>query len=173
MKNANTPNFLKTLKTPFLILMVGPPLVGKTTAIRKWTSAFDGEVTVISRDAIVMEHADTDVYSEAFDTVNQGAVNKELKQSMVTANDNKENVIIDMTNLSSKKRKETLGRFDDDYTKVAVVFEIMDRKEFSARNEKRKLEEKKFLKEMVISNMINSYKPIAYDEGFDKTFSYE
>jgi hypothetical protein len=25
---------------------------------------------------------------------------------------------------------------------------------------------------MVISNMINSYKPIAYDEGFDKTFSY-
>ena len=152
--------------------MIGPPLVGKTTAIRKWANTYDGKVTIISRDAIVLEQAGTDDYSAAFHSVNQNNVNKELKQSMLDANDNRENVIIDMTNLSSKKRKETLGRFDDEYTKVAVVFEIMDRKEFSTRNEKRKLEEKKFLKEMVISNMINSYKPIAYDEGFDKTFEY-
>ena len=33
---------------------------------------------------------------------------------------NMENVIVDMTNLTSKRRKHTLSHFGDDYTKIAV-----------------------------------------------------
>jgi hypothetical protein len=76
-----------------------------------------------------------------------------------------------MTNLTAKRRTYNLSFFDDDYYKVAVIFPILEWKEFQARNEKRKVEENKFIPEFVIKNMINSYKSIKDEEGFDKVIS--
>jgi len=170
---ANIPYFLKTIKPPFVIIMVGPPLVGKSTAIRKWLYTYDGDVNVISRDAILLEQYGSNDYSAAFKSVNQKEVDRILISRIEEANSNKENVIIDMTNLTPKRRGYNLSFFDDDYTRVAVIFDILDFKELSARNEKRKLEENKFIPENVISNMCNSYTPIKDSEGFHKVISYD
>lgn len=167
----NNKFLLKSLKEPFVLITVGPPLVGKSTAIKTWLENFKGEVEVISRDAIVLEKHGSDNYSEAFKSVNQKEVDKILISRIEEANANKKNVIIDMTNLSPKRRTYNLSFFDDDYYKVAVVFEILDWKEFTARNEKRKNEENKFIPEFVIKNMINSYSSITDKEGFDKVIS--
>jgi len=169
---ANIPFFLKTLKPPFVIIMVGPPLVGKSTAIINWLSNYDGQIEVISRDTILLKQHNSNNYSEAFNTVNQKEVDRILLASLEEANENRKNVIVDMTHMNPKRRKFNLSFFDDDYTRVAVVFDILDRKELFERNAKRKLEENKFIPENVITQMCNSYVPIKDSEGFDKVITY-
>jgi predicted kinase len=162
---------LNMLKQPFVIIMVGPPLVGKSTAIREWTKNFKGEVTVISRDAILLEEHGSDDYAGAFKNVNQKKVNRILKESIATANDNKENVIIDMTHMSSGRRTDNLDYFDKDYYKIAVVFDIPSMEELLKRNEKRSKEENKYIPKNVIESMCESYVPVKASEGFNKIIS--
>ena len=162
---------INTLKSPFVILLVGPPLVGKSTAIKSWLENYNGEVTIISRDAIVLEQYGSDDYSAAFNSVNQKQVDKILVSRLEDANMNKDNVIIDMTNLTTKRRSYNLSFFDDDYYKIAVIFPFLEWNEFVSRNEKRKIEENKFIPEYVIKNMMGSFSPIKDSEDFDKVIS--
>ena len=157
------------LKDPYILILIGPPLSGKSTWINKNFS--DKEVTVISRDQLVLDVYGEDDYNAAFKNVDQKKVNRLLEQSFVDANDNRENVIVDMTNMTSKRRRTTLDNFDDDYTKIAVIFPILDWDDFMKRNKKRELEENKTIPEHVLKNMISSYQPISKDEGFDKVVS--
>ena len=76
-----------------------------------------------------------------------------------------------MTNLTSKRRRTTLNHFDVNYTKIAVVFPIIDWDEFMRRNKKRELEENKVIPEHVIKKMLSFYQPIKSDEGFDHIVS--
>ena len=160
---------IKHIKEPFVMLLIGPPLVGKTTWFNKTFQ--DKSATLISRDAIVMEVAGTDNYNHAFNTVDQKEVNRQLDHRIETAIKNKQNVVVDMTNLTSKRRKSTLSHFTDDYTKIAVIFPMLSEEEFKSRNKKRELEENKTIPENVIKNMIASYQPISQSEGFNKVVS--
>jgi len=157
------------LQEPYVLLLVGPPLSGKTTWINKNFS--EKEVTIISRDQLVLDVYDGDNYDDAFKNVNQKRVNQLLEESIEEAAENKDNVIVDMTNLTSKRRKTTLRHFDDDYTKIAVIFPLLEWDEFVIRNNRRKAEENKTIPEHVIKNMIASYQAIRDDEGFDKVIS--
>ena len=58
---------LKHLKEPFVIILIGPPLSGKSTWIRNNFPTTD----VISRDEIVMEVYGSRNYDDAFKNVNQ------------------------------------------------------------------------------------------------------
>jgi len=160
---------IKKLQEPYVLLLVGPPLSGKTTWINKNFS--EKEVTIISRDQLVLDVYDGDNYDDAFKNVNQKRVNQLLEESIEEAAENKDNVIVDMTNLTSKRRKTTLRYFDDDYTKIAVIFPLLEWDEFIIRNNRRKIEENKTIPEHVIKNMIASYQAIRDDEGFDKVIS--
>lgn len=162
---------IKHIKEPFVILLVGPPLVGKTTWFKK--NFKDNPVILISRDQIVMEIAGTDDYNYAFNTVDQKQVDRQLEYKIKQAVKNKQNVVIDMTNLTSKRRKSTLSYFTDDYNKIAVIFPMLSEQEFRERNKKRELEENKTIPEGVIRNMIASYQPISKDEGFDRVISFK
>lgn len=157
------------LQEPYVLLLVGPPLSGKTTWINK--NFADVEVTIISRDQLVLDVYDGDDYDEAFKNVNQKKVSQLLEESIQEAAENKENVIVDMTNLTSKRRKTTLRHFDGDYTKIAVIFPLLEWDEFVSRNNRRKTEENKTIPEHVIKNMIASYQAIRDEEGFDKVIS--
>jgi predicted kinase len=159
---------LKKLKEPYVILLIGPPLSGKTTFIRNTFK--DESFELISRDQIVMDVYGSDDYNEAFNRVDQKEVDKVLVNTMISVSKSKKNAIIDMTNLSSKRRRYNLSFFDD-YYKMAVIFPILDESEYERRNSKRTLEERKTIPMHVIKNMISSYQPIKHDEGFDRVIS--
>jgi predicted kinase len=160
---------IKHLKEPFVLVLIGPPLSGKTTFIRKNFS--ESEVKIISRDQIVLDVYGTDNYDEAFKNVNQKVVDTELQRQLSEYSLKGENVIIDMTNMTSKRRSHNLSYFGNDYAKVAVIFPILEWDEYRKRNTKRQQEEMKFIPENVIRNMISSYQPINPSEGFDKVIT--
>jgi len=158
---------IKNIKEPFVIVLIGPPLSGKTTWIR---NNFP-DVKIISRDEILMEVYGSDNYDEAFKNVDQKKVDRVLHDRLVSANENHENVIIDMTHMASKRRRHNLEYFSDDYYKLAVIFPILSDSEYEKRNQKRSEEENKYIPIGVIKRMISSYQPIQSDEGFNKVIS--
>ena len=158
---------LKHLKEPFVIILIGPPLSGKTTWIRENFPTTE----VISRDEIVMEVYGSRNYTEAFKNVDQKEVDKVLTQRFLDANLAKKNVIVDMTHMASKRRKQNLNYFTNDYYKLAVIFPILSEEEYVKRNQKRIEEENKDLPMGIVKSMISSYQPITSDEGFNKVIS--
>lgn len=160
---------LKNLKDPFVIILIGPPLSGKTTWIRN--NFADRNVELISRDQIVLDVYGSDNYDDAFSNVNQKEVDRVLHSKMVDANKNRKNVIVDMTHMGSKRRMQNLSYFDDDYFKLAVIFPILSDDEYTRRNDKRSGEENKTLPMHIIKRMISQYQPIRKEEGFNKVIS--
>jgi len=158
---------IKNLKEPFVIILIGPPLSGKTTWIRENFPTTE----VISRDETVMEVYGSRNYTEAFNNVDQKEVDKVLTQKFLDANMAKKNVIVDMTHMASKRRKQNLNYFTNDYYKLAVIFPILSEEEYVRRNQKRIEEENKDLPMGVVKSMISSYQPITSDEGFNKVIS--
>lgn len=158
---------LKNLKEPFVIILVGPPLSGKST----WIRTNFPDTTVISRDEILMEVYGSRDYDKAFANVDQKEVDRVLHQRLVDANKNKDNVIIDMTHMTSKRRKHNLDYFDNDYYKLCVIFPLLSDEEYERRNQKRMKEENKNLPMHIVKRMISQYQPIRQDEGFNKVIS--
>jgi predicted kinase len=160
---------IKHLKEPWVLTLIGPPLSGKDTWIR---NNFDmNEVVMVSRDQILLDVYGSDNYDEAFKNVNQKEVDRVLISTIQKASKENKNVIINMTNMTRKRRIYNLDFFGDEYYKVAVIFPILDEKEYERRNLKRKSEENKFIPLHVLKNMISSYQSISKDEGFDKIVS--
>ncbi len=155
------------LKEPFVIILVGPPLSGKTTWIRQNFP----DTEVISRDETVMEVYGSRNYTEAFANVDQKEVDRVLQQKFINANLQKKSVIVDMTHMASKRRKQNLDYFSSDYYKLAVIFPILSDEEYEIRNKKRIEEENKDLPMRIVKSMISSYQPISKEEGFDKLIS--
>jgi predicted kinase len=148
-----------------VILLVGPPLSGKDTYLR--TQDYSDYV-IISRDDILMSLHNTDDYSSAFNTVNQKEVDKILNQKIQDSIGEKRNVIINMTNLSKKSRNRHLCKFPNiDYDKIAIVFPKLNLCDYINRNDKRKVDENKFIPVNVIQTMIENWQEITLDEGFD------
>ncbi len=160
---------IKHIKEPFVLVLIGPPLSGKDTWIRN--NFTEDEIVMISRDQILMDVYGSDNYDEAFKNVNQKEVDSQLSNLLRQSARDKKNVIINMTNMTSKRRIHNLSYFDNDYTKVAIIFPILEWDEYKRRNQKRQEEENKSIPEQVIRNMISSYQPIRNNEGFDKVIS--
>jgi len=164
----NLVNYLNK-NQPFVLIMVGPPLSGKSTYIRKLEEVLNFKV--VCRDDIIMELSDSDDYNISFNSVDQKKVDFILKNRMIEYSSNKENVVVDMTNLTSKRRKSNLNYFDNDYNKVALVFPILSFDEYSSRNKKRKEEENKNISVSIWQSMVNNFQTIKLEEGFNKVFS--
>lgn len=168
MKNQEFINIVSNLKQPYILILIGPPLSGKDTVLKQMDLS---DTVVISRDQILMEVYGSDNYDEAFKNVNQKDVDYELQRRINNASDNGENTIINMTNMTSKRRAHNLSQFGKEYTKIAIIFPILEWDEYMKRNEKRKKEEFKFIPEHVLRNMISSYQSIRETEGFDRVIS--
>ena len=158
---------LRNIKEPFVIILIGPPLSGKSTWIRENFP----DTNVICRDEILMDVYGSRNYTEAFNKVNQKEVDKVLHQSLVDANKEKKNVIVDMTHMGSKRRKQNLNYFTKDYYKLGVIFPILSDEEYVRRNQKRIDEENKNIPMSVIKGMISTYQTISPKEGFNKVIS--
>lgn len=146
------------------MLLVGPTLSGKSTWIRNNYPT----INVISRDEIVMEVAGTRDYNKAFETVDQKLVDRVLAERLTNANLTKTSTIVDMTNMTVKRRSQTLRYFDDSFYKIAVVFPILSDEQYQMRNIDRNSKENKWIPPSVIKSMIDSYQEPTSDEGFSK-----
>ena len=153
---------------PWVILLIGPPLSGKTTFIRKYFKDID--YNLISRDQIVLDVHGSDDYNSAFKSVNQREVDRLLSRRFIEYSSSKKNVIIDMTNMTSRRREQSLSYFKG-YYKIAIIFPILSKEEYIKRDKKRSSEEMKSIPMGVINNMISSYQVISKSEGFDKVIS--
>ena len=146
------------------MMLIGPTLSGKSTYIRNNYP----NVEVISRDEIVMEVFGSRDYNLAFKEVDQKEVDRVLATRFKSANDLKTSVIIDMTNMTVKRRMATLRNFDKDFSRLAVVFPILSDEEYTKRNIERNAKENKWIPPFVIKSMIDSYQEPTLDEGYDR-----
>lgn len=160
---------IKHLKEPWVLTLIGPPMSGKDTWIRQNFNL--DEIVMISRDQILLDVYGSDNYDEAFKNVNQKEVDRVLVSTFINASKDKKNVIINMTNMTRKRRISNLDYFGDEYFKVAVIFPILDESEYERRNLKRKEEENKWIPPHVLKSMISSYQSVTKEEGFDKIVS--
>ena len=155
---------MKNIKEPFVMMLIGPTLSGKSTYIRNNYP----NVEVISRDEIVMEVFGSRDYNLAFKEVDQKEVDRVLATRLKSANDLKTSVIIDMTNMVVKRRMATLRNFDKDFSRIAVVFPILSDEEYTKRNIDRNAKENKWIPPFVIKSMIDSYQEPTLEEGYDR-----
>lgn len=160
-------HILNTCSQPYILMLIGPPLSGKDTALKQMNL----DAVMISRDQILMDVYGSDNYDEAFKNVNQKEVDRVLVSTFINASKDKKNVIINMTNMTRKRRISNLDYFGDEYYKVAVIFPILDEAEYERRNLKRKEEESKWIPPHVLKSMISSYQSVTKEEGFDKIVS--
>lgn len=155
---------MKNIKEPFVMMLIGPTLSGKSTYIRNNYP----NVEVISRDEIVMEVFGSRDYNLAFKEVNQKEVDRTLALRLKEASDLKKSVIIDMTNMTVKRRMATLINFDEDFSRIAIVFPILSEEEYAKRNIARNAKENKWIPPAVIKYMIDSYEEPTLEEGYDR-----
>ena len=110
-------------------------------------------------------------YNDAFRNVNQKDVDKVLRQRISDVARSGNNVIVDMTNISPKRRRSTLSNFSKDYNKVAVVFPTLSDNDYLFRNNQRMIKENKSISLSIIKDMISSYVPPSLQEGFNEIIS--
>lgn len=151
-------------------VLVGPPGVGKTTWRTKNVTEDDA---VLSNDDILLSLCDTPHdYNKCWQTVNQKTIRQKFNTLFNEATKNKKNIIVDTTNMRSKRRRKLLARVGKDYTKIAVVFN-WERKILLERNENRNTSrENKMLRVETIDDFIDNYQSVnKKEEGFDKIIS--
>ena len=159
---------LKYLKEPFVIILIGPPLVGKSTWIKK---NFPEGVRVICMDQIIMDLDGGEDYNIAYKAVNQKELKAEFHRQMIEAAKNDENVIVDMTHMVRKRRMHNLSYFPKHYYKLGVIFPIPSDEEIERRNVVRTKEEKKHIGMDIFKMMVGQYQPVSKEEGFNKIIS--
>lgn len=146
-----------------IFILIGVPMSGKSTWIK---NNYPG-TKVISRDDIVLEVHGTNDYNKAFKEVNHKEVDKLLNSRLLDASNSDNDVIIDMTNMTIKRRRSTLKYFTDFY-KEAVVFPVLSNDEYERRNNIRTVNENKSIPLFVLKSMLDSYQEPTKEEGFDK-----
>lgn len=156
---------MEKIKEPFVMMLIGPTLSGKSTYIRSNYPSTE----VISRDEIVMEVFGSRDYNSAFKEVDQKEVDRRLADRLAAAAAAKKSVIVDMTNMTVKRRMATLRNFGKDFARVAVVFPILSDEEYEKRNIDRNAKENKWIPPFVIKSMIDSYQEPSPVEGYDRT----
>lgn len=194
-----------------LVVLVGPPAVGKSTYIaRKFNP---DEVIVINRDSIVDDIATENgltydemfinpsadlnlgdehpkygkvilapewmkwtrfVYEKIFNANND--VNRRLEEKFRRSVETNKNIVVDMTNMNTSSRMNSLKYVEDrDFFKRAVVFQMSDSDMPELLNRMRRRAQQikdvggsKTIGEDVIRRMIASFQKVSPEEGFDK-----
>jgi len=170
-----------SIKKNKLFVLVGPPGAGKSTWIRN-SPELAGS-TIISRDDLVDEIAEENglTYNDMWSNNSKiQELNKHitylLQQNVSAASKSEKNVIIDMTNMNIKSRKQFLDKFSKKkFTRVAVDF-MIDKSNIEKLlriNQERDAQLKtigksKRISREVVSSMLNRYEKPTEEEGFDR-----
>ena len=170
MNSREIESFLTNCPKPFVVILVGIPLSGKDTFLRTLKHL---DYIEISRDKILLEIANTEDYRQAYSLVDSKIIDKELNRQIIHYGSLNKNIIANMTHLKAKRRISTLIRFNKEYYKIAIVFPIITKDDFSVRNDKRNKEEKKIISIKLYDEMVNLFELVNEEEGFDKVIDLE
>jgi len=151
---------------PTITYLIGPPASGKSTYRYKYAK---NEV-IISRDDIRDElrekigisYEDTFYYTD-FDK----NVNSILQNNIYEAIKNRNDMIIDMSNISLSSRRKIMSRIPLLYIRKAVVFRV-DYDELVIRIKKRGEETGKFIPIKILNWMISQYEEPSEEENFSE-----
>jgi len=117
--NVEITDIVETIDSPTLTVLVGPSNSGKSTYLRNSSL----NATVISRDSIVEMLGDGETYTECWKTVDHKKVDEELLFQFNTALKKRENITVDMTNMSIKSRRKWVNPAKQKgYVTKAIVF---------------------------------------------------
>lgn len=146
-----------TDKEPWVKVLIGAPGSGKSTWIKNNVGDIDDNVVIISSDDLLEKWGKVRglTYSEAFNHAEFRF--KDIETEMFSILDNavanKNNLVIDRTNMSKKSRNRILSHVSKDYTRIAIVFNV-DRKELDRRLAQRV---GKHIPKNVVDGMLKSY----------------
>ena len=154
------------MKKKFIIL-TGPPCCGKSTWTTKFTKK-NPDTIVVSRDDIFMEFAskldESITYNDAWKKVSQKSVDKEYKKMLLESGVYGENhVIVDATNMATKRRKGIMSNVSDEFDRECIVF-TWDEKVFKERNAKRFEKEGKGISIGIWKSMVSNYQRPSKEE---------
>lgn len=158
---------------PKLFILVGLPASGKSTWTNEKLANSPYSFDVISSDNILEQIARDEgkTYSEVFKD-NAAFANSEIWKEFREAVKQRNNIIWDQTNMTSKKRRKILSQIPKEYEKTAVIFEV-DQDTLFDRMNKRAEKEGKHIPRHVVENMLQSYQEPHVDEGFDNVIKFE
>lgn len=145
-------------------MLIGVPGSGKTSHIANMGNCYSN-FHILSSDAYIDIYAKSQnkTYSEVFKEYIHIASNlmyKDLELAIAY----RAPIIWDQTNLTIKSRKAKLAKIPEFYTnRVAIVFPTPDRIELQKRLDSRP---GKMIEYKIIENMVNSYEPPSFKEGF-------
>lgn len=129
-------------RQPHFIMLSGISCSGKSTWVSNFLKSTDKEYTVISLDDIIMENNRGLPYDMIWSEKKVQNGSKVLYQRLKESISNKENIILDMTNLQSEMRNRKVNLVPTKhYLKEAVVI-ISGQEQIQANNMKRKKEGK-------------------------------
>jgi len=151
---------------PTLLMLVGLPASGKSTAVAQWREEFD--FTLLSTDDFI-ENAAQGVgltYDDVFSQEIKNA-SRALREDLTIALSGDSHIVWDQTNVSPKGRKKKLKGIPDRYYKVAVVFDVPD-DELERRLSKRSDDSGKTIPRHVLRSMSENFIYPTEEEGFDK-----
>ena len=143
-------------------VLIGLPCSGKTTYIKSQRPVKD--TSIISRDDILSKFPGAS-YDEKWKNVDQKEVDNIFNEWKKRCIDSGDDLIFDLTHMSRKSRRKSIGNLPKEYAKKAVVF-LPTLTEIIRRNEERSKEGKSIPQE-VFMQMIKAFYPPMYDE-FDE-----
>lgn len=152
---------------PWIMLMIGPPGVGKSTALARIAGA-GVKFHIASTDNLLEQFAAKHKlsYDEAHRKANFKEIKREMVGSMKAAFVRRENVVNDQTNMATKKRRTTLAEAPSDYIRIGVMLNA-DNDELKRRLAGRKAETGKHVGWGVVEEMLKIYTPPSKAEGFN------
>lgn len=149
---------------PEFIMLIGLPGSGKSTLAEKMMK--EKKYTYLSSDKLLMEKASYQSYGDMRNSKNMNEVIIEIKKLLHEACLKKENIILDMLNLSNELRKKYLEIVPEKYYyRKAINFIVSEEKIFE--NNKKRKNISKMIPETEIYKMIKKYE-YADEYHFDK-----
>jgi broad-specificity NMP kinase len=163
---------LQGLEKPFMMLMIGPPGVGKSTVLKSLEAAHI-KFHVASTDALLEEYAAKHnlTYAQAHQKANFKGIKQNMIGGMKAAFVRRENVINDQTNLASKKRRTTLAEAPADYVRIGVILHA-ENDVLKKRLAGRQAETGKFVSWGVVEEMFRTSAPPVKGEGFNYLWEF-